>query len=79
MLFEQKLTGPIIPWPKKPADRIAPPTEPQIVQWLENYNCTCKVGFNCYEIINEKGDALEFPFGKEIGEWLVAIKQVAGV
>lgn len=79
MLYEQKLSGPVVNWPQRPKDAVQVPAEPQIRQWLENYKCTCRVGHNCYEIVNEKGDALELPFGVAIGGWLIAIKQVASV
>jgi hypothetical protein len=80
VLYEQKPTGPVIIWPRgKPTDKVQPPTEPRIVAWLTAAKCIVKIGFNCYEIVNEKGDALELPFGCRIEDWPVAIAQVTRV
>lgn len=74
MLYEQQLTGSNILWPKgKPNDRPAPPTEPVIVAALSLHKCEIRMGHNCYEIINEKGDALEIGFGCTIPALVAAI------
>lgn len=31
-------------------------------QVLARFGFTCKIGQNCYEIVNSQGDALELPF-----------------
>lgn len=87
MILEQKLSGPSILWPRgKPKDAPAPPVEPAIVELLRAHECTCimahdgtadEVGFNCYEIINKHGDALQLRFGASTADWRVAVLQVA--
>lgn len=79
MLYEQKLTGSVIMWPGgKPKDGPAPPAQPEIVAMLAARECIVKMGFNCYEIVNKRGDALEFPYNGTLIEWHNAIEQVAG-
>lgn len=76
MLFEEsRLTGSAINWPGgKPRDRVAVPDH--AVPLLEAAKLRAQVGVNVYEIINERGDALQLPFGCTHEEWAAAIAQL---
>lgn len=80
MLYEQKLTGTVIPWPnaahRKTAGIAIPPQVDEIAKALSDNECTAKQGNNCYEVVNKYGDAIELPYGCAIQEWVDAAKQL---
>lgn len=80
MLYEQKITGPIIAWPnpahRKTAAIAIPPQVPEILAALAENECTAKQGADCYEVVNKYGDAIELPYGCSVEDWQQASKQL---
>lgn len=80
MLYEQKLSGPVILWPNPAHKKIAviaiPPQVDEIQQALTDNECTAKQGHNCYEVVNKYGDVIELPYGCSIEDWQLAAKQL---
>lgn len=75
MLFETRGTGALVNWPAgKPRDPVNIPDH--AVPLLAAAKLTAKVGHNCYEIINGRGDALVLPFGCTHDDWHAAIAQL---
>lgn len=70
---EQKIV-----WPGgRPKHDVGIPTQPRILAALLLYKCSAKVIHNGYDVINERGDAIELSFGASIKDWEEAAEQVS--
>jgi hypothetical protein len=66
-----------IRWPMRPRDSVGVPQNPRILAALAKFNCTAKVVHNAYDVINERGDATEIPFGASEQEWEAAAEYMS--
>lgn len=77
MLYEQKMTGQIINWPRgKPPDRPNPGTNPEIAVHLKKWDCRVEWASDHYELINKHGDAIEMPVTSTVPEFAAACEQL---
>lgn len=77
MLYEQRMTGPVINWPRgKPPDRPNPGTNPEIAAVLTKWECRIEWASTHYELINKHGDAIEMSVTAGLGDWTDACQQL---
>lgn len=78
MIFEDRARGTRINWPgAKPPDEVQLPTEPAIVRLLEEHKCTVKLTHNAFELVNDRGDAMDIPYSATLAEWEEAVNFLA--
>lgn len=60
-----------IHWPlgKPEGNRVELPTAPAIVAIIKEHELTCKLGHNCFELVNHEGDAIEVDYGATEKDW----------
>lgn len=76
MLYEQKMSGPVINWPVRPKDRPDPSTNPEIGVHMRKWECTAVFAMDHYELINKHGDAIEMSVTAPASDWAEACKQL---
>lgn len=62
-----------IAWPVRPQDKVIL-QDPRVLKILAQFGFTVRTGFNCYEVLNSKGDVIEVPFGDN--DWLGACEEL---
>jgi len=50
-------------------DRVAVPTDPDIVAIVEKALCVISLGRDCYVLMNVYGDLAEVPYGALLADW----------
>lgn len=58
-------SGGSIHWPVRPVVRVEIPQVDHVTAALDKRGFKARVGDNCYEILNSKGDCVEVPFGDD--------------
>lgn len=72
--WNKALSGKVVHWPLgPPGDRPSIPTDPTILAVLVRHKVSVRIGDNCYEVVNSRGDALQLPFGVKLVEWEPAV------
>lgn len=77
MLFDETRRSGAVSWPGgRPRDQVTIPD--LAVPLLASAGLTARVGHNVYEIVNNRGDALQLDFGCIPADWEAAITQLKG-
>lgn len=77
MLFDERRTIGSLSWPGgRPRDQVNIPD--LAVPLLAAAGLSARVGYNVYEIVNTRGDALQLEFGCLPADWEAAIAQLKG-